>query len=151
MTYQLSWIQNKLWHVYSKEIQGGLCKVRVLFDQNSGSKPRDKFVKIVFQDVGRSKKITKHETKDYHKDALEKAKDFLESSEDPTKSVTHNKNFDEKYECNIHIIKIIIRAVLLCAEQRIALRGHRKQDLQMTQEKTLILKEQCREVTFLRL
>ena len=32
----------------------------------------------VFQDVGKSEKIIKHETKEYHKDALEKAKDFLE-------------------------------------------------------------------------
>ena len=34
---------------------------------------------------------------------------------------------DKKYDRNIHIIKIIIRAVLLCAEQGIALRGHREQ------------------------
>ena len=40
------------------------------------------------QDVGKSEKTTKHETKEYHKDALEKAKDFLESYEDPTKSVS---------------------------------------------------------------
>ena len=38
--------------------------------------------------------------------------------------ITH----DKKCERNIHIIKIIIRAVLLCAEQGIALRGHREQD-----------------------
>ena len=74
---QLSWIQNKSWHVYSEELQGRLWKACVLFDQNSGSKPRGKFVKAVFQDVSRSEKIAKHETKDYHKDALEKAKDFL--------------------------------------------------------------------------
>ena len=42
---------------------------------------------------------------------------------------------DKKYERNIHIIKIIIQAVLLCAEQGIALRGHRE--------------EQYKEVTFL--
>ena len=47
--------------------------------------------------------------------------------EDPTKSVTHDKNSDEKYDCNIHIIKIIMRAVLLCAEQGIALRDQKKQ------------------------
>ena len=128
MTYQLWWIHSKPWHVCSKEREGGLCKVCVLFNQNSGSKPRGKFVKIVFQDVGKSGKITKHETKEYHKDALEKAKDFLESYEDPTKSVTYDKNSDEKYERNIHIIKIIIRVVLLCAEQWIALRGHREKD-----------------------
>ena len=61
-------------------------------------------------------------------DALEKANDFLESYEDPTKSVTHDKNSDEKYKLNIHIIKIIIGAILLCAEQGIVLRGHREQD-----------------------
>ena len=91
-------------------------------------KPRSKFVKTVFQDVGKSEKITKHETKEYHKDALEKAKDFLELYEDPTKSVPHDKNSDEKYKLNIHIIKIIIGAILLCAEQGIVLRGHREQD-----------------------
>ena len=74
LTYQLSWIQNKPRHVYSKVLQGGLCKVCVLFNPNSGSKPRGKIVKTVFQDVGKSEKITKHETKEYHDDALEKAK-----------------------------------------------------------------------------
>ena len=48
---------------------------------------------------------------------LVKAKYYLQSQEDPTKSVTHGKNYDEKYERNIHIIKIIIQAVLLCREQ----------------------------------
>ena len=32
---------------------------------------------------------------------------------------THVKNSDEKYKRNVHTIKIIIRAVLLCTEQRI--------------------------------
>ena len=33
----------------------------------------------VFQDVGELEKVIKHETKGYHKETLEKAKDFLES------------------------------------------------------------------------
>ena len=74
-----------------------------------GSKPRGKIVRSVFEDVGKSDKITKHETKEYHKDALEKAKDFLESYEDPTKSVTHEKNSDKKYKRNIHIRNIEIK------------------------------------------
>ena len=44
--------------------------------QNSGSKPRGKFVKTVFEDVAKLEKITKHETKEYHKDAIKKANDF---------------------------------------------------------------------------
>ena len=115
--YQLSWIQSKPWHFYSKELQGGLCKVCVLFDRNSRSKPRGKFVKTAFLDIGKSEKIANHETKVYHKDPLEKAKDFLESYEDPIKSVTHEKNSDEKYERNTHIIKMIIRAVFELSER----------------------------------
>ena len=122
LTYQLSWIQNKLWHVYSEECQGGLCRVCVLFNQNLRSKPGCKFVKTAFQDVCKSEKIAKHEAKEYHKDPLENANNFLESNNDHAKSVTHDKDSDEKYERNIHIIKIIIRAVLLCAEQGIVLR-----------------------------
>ena len=48
LTYQLSWIQNKPSHVYSKELQGGFCKVCVLFDQ--------KLLKLYFEMlVGRKK------------------------------------------------------------------------------------------------
>ena len=56
LTCQLSWIQKKPWHVYCRELQAGLCKKSVLFNQNLGSKPQSKFVKTVFQDVGKSKK-----------------------------------------------------------------------------------------------
>ena len=126
--YQLPWIENKLRHVYNQKLQDGLCEVFVLLDQNLGSKLLGKFVKNLFQDVGKSEKITKHETKEYHKDASGKPKEFLESYEDPTNLVTHDKNSDEKYERNTHFIKIITEAVLLCAEQGIAVRGHREQD-----------------------
>ena len=73
-------------------------------------------------------KIAKHETKEHHKRCIRKSKGLLESFKDPIKSVTHGKTSDEKYERNIHIIKIIIRATLLCAEQGVALRGYIKQD-----------------------
>ena len=53
LTYQLSRIQNKPWHVYNKELQGKIC---VLLDQNSGPKPRGKFVEALFQYVGKSEK-----------------------------------------------------------------------------------------------
>ena len=61
----------------------------------------------------------KHETKEYHKDVFKKANDFLESYEDPFKSVTHYKSSDGKYERNINIIKVFIRAVLLSVDQEV--------------------------------
>ena len=35
---------------------------------------------------------------------------------------------ESKYERNSNIIKVIVRAILLCVEQGIALRGHREED-----------------------
>ena len=49
LMYQLSWIYSK--DVYSKGLHGGLCKVGVLFEQDSGLKPRGKFVKTVFNSL----------------------------------------------------------------------------------------------------
>ena len=98
LTYQLSWLTSKSWHVYSKELEGGLCKACVLFDENSGSKLRGRFVKTAFQDVGKSEKISEHESKDYHIHAMEKAKAFIEIFEDPTKNVLYDRNADQKRE-----------------------------------------------------
>ena len=81
------------------------------------------FFNVPFQDVVKSEKTAKCETKEYHKNALEKAKSFL----DPTKSLTHDKKSNENNERNINIIKIIIEPVLFCAEQGKALRGHIEQ------------------------
>ena len=49
-----------------------------------------------------------HETKEYHKYALQVAKDYLETNEDRTKSAINDKISDGKCEHNIHIIKIIL-------------------------------------------
>ena len=81
-----------------------------------GNLERTHFFNVPFQDVVKWEKIAKCETKEYHKNALEKAKSFL----DPTKSVTHDKKSNEKDERNIHIIEITIEPVLFCAEQGIA-------------------------------
>ena len=48
------------------------------------------FIISVFQ------KITEHETKDYHKKALEKAKDFVMTFKDPIKAVTQDKHENDK-------------------------------------------------------
>ena len=47
------------------------------------------------------------------------------------------------------VVIFLQTAVLLCAEQRIEVIENKI--LQMTQEETLVLKEQCREVTFLQI
>ena len=83
---------------------------------------RGNFVTNAFQDVSKSNQIVEHENHDYHQTALENAKCFIENVENPTAS-NFNRGSNETYEKNLHILKRIIRAVLLCAEQGLALRG----------------------------
>ena len=46
------------WLVYSKELEGGLCKCYVLFDEKDSN--QDIFVKRAFQNVGKPEKIREH-------------------------------------------------------------------------------------------
>ena len=62
-----------------------------------------------------------------HHKALEKAKKFVMTFEDQIKAVTHDKYDNDKYQKNLHILKLITEAVLLCSEQGITFRGHREQ------------------------
>ena len=48
LSEQLSWL--KSWHVYSKELEHGLCKVCILFDENKTSSLRVSCVKNDFYD-----------------------------------------------------------------------------------------------------
>ena len=81
--------------------------------------PRGNFVRNAFQNVSKSEKVSEHETRDYHKKVLEKAKNFVMAFEDPTKAMTHGKHENGKYQKNLHILKLTTEALLLCSEQGI--------------------------------
>ena len=86
--YKRDWLcdTTKPWHVYSKELNGGLCKICVLFgDNSSNEKNGGIFLKRAFQELRKSGKIEEHAGKDYHERAAEIVKLFIRTFEDPTK------------------------------------------------------------------
>ena len=97
-------------HVFSKELQGGLCKYCLLFDDDD-TRQSGKFVKTIFQDIGKSEKIKEHELTEHQKRNAEQAKFFI------LKNVI--------FECNLYILKLVIQAVPLCSKQNLPLPGHR--------------------------
>ena len=115
LTYQLSWIQKNGLHFYSKDLQAGLCKYCVLFDDDDTWQCR-KFVKTIFQDIGKSEKIKEHQLTEYHKRNAGKTKHFIAVFEDRTEAVSYDKNENQMYVCNLYILKVVIQAVLLCLE-----------------------------------
>ena len=101
-----------------------MCKYCLLFDDDD-TRQSGKFVKTIFQDIGKFEKIKEHQLSEYLKRNSEKAKHFITVFKDPTKAVSYDKNENEKYKCNFYILKVVIQAVLLCSEQGLPLRTHR--------------------------
>ena len=69
-------VSKKPEHAYNNKLQSGLCKVLVLFDKIRDQNLEVNLLKLYFKMLLSWKKITKHETKEYHKDAIKKANDF---------------------------------------------------------------------------
>ena len=120
LNYQLKWLHERKWHVYSEILQGGLCKACMLFGDSKVN--RGNFVTNAFHDVSKSNKIVEHENHDYHQTALENAKSFIENVENPTTS-NFNRGSNKTYKKNLHILKRIIP--FYCVQSRgLALHGH---------------------------
>ena len=50
---------------------------------------------------------------------------FIKGYEDPTTNVDFDKDKEELYNKNLHVLKRIVQVVKLCEEQGLPLRGHR--------------------------
>ena len=51
---------------------------------------------------------------------------FVMSFEDPRKNVEYDSKKQERYDKNVHVLKRIIQAIVLCPQQGLTLRGHRE-------------------------
>ena len=123
--FKMNWLDENSWLVYSKELEGGLCKACVLFDPVEDSVNRGIFVKKVFRDFGKPEKIREHGQTQYHNEAILRAQEFMRAYEDPTTHVDHDPKKQERFDRNVHILKLLIKAVNLCSKQGLPLRGHR--------------------------
>ena len=86
---------------------------------------RGVFVKRAFQDVGKPGKIREHTEAKYCNENVTLAHDFVMSFKDLRKNVDYDPQKQERYDKNVDLPKRIIQAVVLCAQQGLALRGHR--------------------------
>ena len=123
LNFKYKWLADHPWHVYSKELSDGLCKACVLFDKSATN--CGIFVKNVFQGVSKPEKITEHAGLHYNLAAMVEAERFIKGYEDPTTNVDFEKDKEERYSENLHVLKSIVQVVKLCAEQGLPLRGHR--------------------------
>ena len=124
LRFKHKWLKDNSWHVYSKELKGGLCKACILFDK-ADEVNRVIFVKRAYQDLNKPEKILEHAQTNCYNDAMICAKKFIDSCENPTENSDYVPNMQTRYDKNIQILMCIIDAVLIFVRQGIALRTHR--------------------------
>ena len=126
-SFQIKWLEQYPWLVYSKALDGGFCKYCALFAKDRSkcnvlvNKPFKKWVKV-------SKIMKNHASNTYHINALADAQAFLQSVERPENNI--NVRIDTQRARNImenrHILKCCVEGVLFCGRQCIALRGDKE-------------------------
>ena len=128
-TFQRRWLQLHPWLAYSEETNGGFCTPCVLF-ATSGYHGSDLGILVRRPLVSFSKALevlSKHTTKDYHRAAIVRADMFLQvmRNEQPDIRSQMNQVVADRIASNRKKLASIIKTIVLCGHQNIALRGHR--------------------------
>ena len=67
-------------------------------------------IKTIFQDVRKPKKLTEHAELHHHLAAIVEAEHFINVYEDPTTNADFDKDKEERYNKNLHVLKSIVPA-----------------------------------------
>lgn len=138
--FQYSWLKSYEWLAYSKKLNGGLCKMCVLFGRREGGVNDVKLGKLVVEPLRTFKKATtilkNHANTDYHKKNVIASRNFLMVMEGKTSGVISSmQNAKTKLiEENRKKLIPIIKTIIFCGAQNIPLRGHRDDGKLQTDE-----------------
>ena len=120
------------WLVYSPAAGGGLCKYCIIFSsENYKMKYCDVLVNKPFINLvkatGKDGVLENHQGLQYHKDAVQQGLLLLQHQKAPETSLPFiiSQANQEIYIKNLHILKSVIEAVVLCGKQNLPLCGHR--------------------------
>lgn len=128
ISFKVDWLNEYKWLAYSDIEKGGWCLPCVLFLSEEEKKHLGAFVRTPFTNYNKSKEgLTGHEQKKYHQECIKRLADAQSSLASPANRIDANLNraLQKTVEENMHILPSIVEAVIYCAKQQIALRGHR--------------------------
>ena len=130
-SFKLRWVEEcGWWLVYSCKVDGAFCICCTLFAHVKERKHMGTMVNTPFRKWHhKSEVISAHINKPSHITALQAAEDFINSIDNPEKtiSVMLDKRKVENITENRHILKCVAEAILYCGRQCIALRGDKEQ------------------------
>ena len=137
-SFQYQWLQSFPWLVYSKQEDGGFCLPCVLFTpagyrgSNPGilvSRPLTLFKKAL-------ETLRKHADKEHHKSAIVRAEEFKRtmSGQQPNIQQRLSRSLADRIANNRQKLESIIKTIVLCGRQNIALHGHRDSALDIERD-----------------
>ena len=137
--FRKAWLSEYHWLVWSPSKEGAYCKYCVLFakvpqGRCRGGELLGTLVVTPFQDFknakGREGVLDKHESYQYHKDAVLMGKAFLEQCRNPALRVLDMQS-QELMKSNRLALKSIVECIIFCGKQGISFRGQEMTTQQM--------------------
>ena len=138
-SFQFQWLLSFPWLVYSKQADGGFCLPCVLFGSGQGYHGSNPGV-LVCRPLTNFKKalemLHKHSNKEHHKVAIVCAEEFERSmsGKQPDVQQMLSKSLADRISTNRQKLSSIMKTIVLCGRQNIALRGHRDSALDVERD-----------------
>ncbi|XP_050064715.1 zinc finger MYM-type protein 1-like [Aphis gossypii] len=127
--FQYRWLEKYCWLCYSEKLEGAFCKYCIVFARTGGigSQTLGSLVLNGFQNWKNALEVfEKHNEHEYHKVAILKGENFLKlfsKSQPNIIEILDDERLKQKKQNRANIIPII-KCVILCGRQELALRGH---------------------------
>jgi len=130
LKFQIQWIDQSPWILYSKIENGIYCKYCLIFAKDVSGKGNNQklsnFVSKSFNNWRKAKEIfNKHEKTDYHNTCKIMADNFLSVINGKQISVINILNIERARQAEINKKKLtsIVKTIILCGRQELPLRG----------------------------
>lgn len=127
LKFQRNWINKWKWLIYSKHFDGALCKYCVAFSKDCVGKGKHQKIGVLVDNPfvkwkHAVEKFRDHEKTAYHKESTTLAENFLVQQADSVISQLDSNRRKQILE-NRDAIRPIIKTVIFCGQNEIALRG----------------------------
>ena len=127
--FQPSWKQQYPWLHYSRHLNGAFCQACTFFaPAKAGGQALGQFVTKPFKSwVNKSQKMDVHAKADYHMTAMTQMNEFLVWFQSPSEAinVVFDKEAQKRMVDNQKVVEALLKVIMLCGRQGLALRGHR--------------------------
>lgn len=134
--FQPEWLRQHPWLHYSRHVDGDFCRACAFFgpDKATGQSP-GQFVSKPFNTwAKRTQAMNSHSGSEYHANSLTRMSEFVKRYENPSQMIAtqFNTQLQKTIENNKKVIESLLRIVMLCGKQGLALRGHRDDNIVWT-------------------